>query len=401
MTTELLDLLVRMTLASSAAMVLVWLVRRALRRLAGARAAYLCWLAVPASLVAATLPALAVAPVRVVAMMHAAGVSTFAASVTPATVAPLDWVLGAWAGGALATAMLFLLGQRAFVRSLGTLAHTDGVFHAAAGDHGPALLGLFYPIIVVPADFALRYSAEEQALILAHERQHAARRDPAANAVLALLRCVFWFNPLIHIAAAYFRFDQELACDADVMARHGAQRQAYAGAMLKTQARRTPALAACHWQSSHPLKERIMQLKQTSISTTRRRAGHLLVALFACATVLGTVTARAGVAKDEGVSYDVAVQFDKGDGNTSAKVLVKAGEDVALRWDQPGQSWSGVFNFTPAGDSVMVRMKLTLADGKVMGPSMLVRLGEQGSLVMGDAAKPTFQIGLKVTRAAS
>ena len=401
MTTELLDVLVRMTLASSAAILLVWLVRRALRRLAGAGAAYLCWLAVPAALLAATLPALVGAPVQVAAFMHAAGASTFASSVAPAAVASLDWVLGVWACGALATAMLFVLGQRAFVRSLGALTHTDGVFHAASAVHGPALLGLFYPMIVVPADFALRYSAEEQALILAHERQHVARGDPAANAALALLRCVFWFNPLIHIAAADFRFDQELACDADVMARHGAQRQAYAGAMLKTQAGRTPALAACHWQSSHPLKERIMQLKQTSISTTRRRAGHMLVALVACATVLGTVSARAGVADSKGESYDVAVQFGQGDAASSARLRVKAGEDVALRSDQPGQSWSGVFNFTPAGESVMVRMKVTQADGKVVGPSMLIQLGQLGRLKIGEAAKPSFELGLTVTRTAS
>ena len=80
-----------------------------------------------------------------------------------------------------------------------------------------------YPDEPVPADFAARYSADEQDLIIAHERQHAARHDPAANALLALLQCAFWFNPLMHLAASRFRFDQELACDAAVMARHGAR----------------------------------------------------------------------------------------------------------------------------------------------------------------------------------
>ena len=144
-----------------------------------------------------------------------------------------------------------------------------------------------------------------------------------------------------------------------------------------------------------------MQLKQTSISTTRRRAGHMLVALFACATVLGTVTARAGVADSKGESYDVAVQFGQGDGASSARLRVKAGEDVALRSDQPGQSWSGVFNFTPAGESVMVRMKVPQADGKVVGPSMLIQLGQLGRLKIGEAAKPSFELGLTVTRTAS
>ena len=42
---------------------------------------------------------------------------------------------------------------------------------------------------------------------------------PEANAVLTSLQCISWFNPPMHLAASRCRFDQELACDADVMAR--------------------------------------------------------------------------------------------------------------------------------------------------------------------------------------
>ncbi len=203
----------------------------------------------------------------------------------------------------------------------------------------------------------------------------------------------------MHIAASRFRFDQELACDADVMASHGARRQAYASAMLKTQAAGAPALATCHWQSSHPLKERIMQLQQTTTSTARRRAGHLIVALLACASVFGTVSARAGAGTGE--DYEIAVKFAEGAENTSGKVRVKAGEEFSLRWSQPGQSWSGAFTVTPAaGDSVQVKMKVTPDGGKPVSPTLLMRLGETGSVrAAGDAGKSVIQIGLTVTRA--
>ena len=276
----------------------------------------------------AALPAFAVAPATVFVLAPSVNASALVASVAPAAGGWLDWAVRVWACGALAAGMLFLFGQRAYVRSLGVLTERDGVFFAANNRLGPSLLGLVRPVLVVPSDFADRYSTDEQALIIAHERQHAARCDPAANALLAVLQCVFWFNPLMHIAASRCRFDQELACDADVMARHGARRQAYAAAMLKTQAAGAPARAACHWQSSHPLKQRIMQLQHTTTSTPRRHAGRLLVALLACASVFGTVSARAG--GDQ--TYEIAVKFADAPGNRSAKVRVNAGEQAALRY---------------------------------------------------------------------
>src|SRR3954471_3807462 len=57
MSVEVLHLLVRVTLASSVALLLVFVLRRLLRALAGARAAYALWLLVPALVLASLLPA--------------------------------------------------------------------------------------------------------------------------------------------------------------------------------------------------------------------------------------------------------------------------------------------------------------------------------------------------------
>jgi bla regulator protein BlaR1 len=393
---ELLSLLARLAFAGTGAMLLVLLARRPLRRLAGAQCAYLCWLVVPAALLAAALPALPVAHGTVLLLSPARAATALAAGVGPAA---SDWagpIVRLWACGALATGLLFVLGQRTYVRSLGALQLRDGVWYAAHACQGPALLGLVHPRVVVPADFATRYNRAEQALILAHERAHAARRDPCANALLALLRCLFWFHPLMHIAQSRFRFDQELACDAAVMARDPSRRQAYAAAMLKTQASGATAPATCHWQTSHPLKERIMQLKQATISTPRRRAGRIIVALLACASVLGAVGARA----DGGQVYDIAVAVD-GVAAGAPMIRVKAGEEAVIKLKQPGQAWTGVFSVTPAAsDAVTLKMKVTQESGKVIAPTLLLHLGETGHVVDGDPAKPNFRVGLTVTRVA-
>jgi beta-lactamase regulating signal transducer with metallopeptidase domain len=98
----------------------------------------------------------------------------------------------------------------------------------------PAAIGLLRPIIVVPSDFEQRYSDEQQALMRTHEREHIARGDLALNAIVALLRCVYWFNPLLHYAVRHYRHDQELSCDQRVIRRHPQARRAYGEAMLKT-----------------------------------------------------------------------------------------------------------------------------------------------------------------------
>jgi TonB family protein len=157
---------------------------------------------------------------------------------------------------------------------------------AASDAGGPALVGALRPRIVLPADVESRYAPAERALVLAHEEAHRARGDAQANALVALARCTGWFNPLVHVAAAAFRFDQELACDASVIRRFPEARRPYADAMLKTQlaeqSRQELRLpAGCRWPSGHPLKERIHMLKKQVPTRARRALGAAITACLA------------------------------------------------------------------------------------------------------------------------
>ncbi len=108
-------------------------------------------------------------------------------------------------------------------------------FHAAVrlGEAGPAVLGFLRPRIVTPDGFQDHFTPQEQAAILAHERVHLARQDARINALAALLWCLCWFNPLIHLGARWLRIDQELACDASAVA-GSISRRDYAQALLKS-----------------------------------------------------------------------------------------------------------------------------------------------------------------------
>lgn len=275
MASDLGNALFEATLATSAAILLVLTLRRPLRRLAGAGLAYTAWALVPLAGAAALLPrAPSLAnPIAPVAAPLRAAVDGAGAAVQASGVGALVPMF--WLAGALALAALFAARQWRFARRL---RERDARGDDGDAPLGPAVVGLWRPRIVMPSDFERRYSPEEQALVLEHERQHLRRGDLWAQAVCAALRCLFWFNPLLHLAATRFRFDQELACDADVLARHPRARRRYGEVMLKTQLAGFGLPLGCHWQSCHPLKERIAMLTRPLPSARRARVASALLA---------------------------------------------------------------------------------------------------------------------------
>jgi bla regulator protein blaR1 len=275
---------IHVLLCSTAALVLVLALRLPLRRRFGARLAYGVWILVPLVLCFSLLPALPGGQVPVFSQMSPAIVPVAAAEwINQMGRRGIDVPAGLFAGWfAVATGFLLvqLSRQWSFVKSLKTpcpIGRDVWVAHATA--FSPAVLGVFQPRIVVPADFTQRYTDEEQELVLEHERAHLRRHDLVANVVVLALRCVFWFHPLVHIGARYHRVDQELACDAAVMAARPDSRSAYARALLKTHLQPQRLHASCSWgsQTASILKGRITMLKTPAPGPFRVRAGAVIL----------------------------------------------------------------------------------------------------------------------------
>jgi len=204
--------------------------------------------------------------------------------------------------------------QNRFRRLLGALRPAGRRLLASdRSSAGPALLGVIRPRVIVPRDFERRFGTRQRRLMLAHEYTHLRRADPAWNLVAAGFRCLFWFNPLVHFAATRFRHDQELACDASVLARRRGARRAYAAALL---AQQDDLPAPAFGFGAHPLKERIhmlASLKRTS--PTRHRAGSLLALTLALAMATIAWAAnpeadRESAAADEQFAFDIEVTVD-------------------------------------------------------------------------------------------
>jgi beta-lactamase regulating signal transducer with metallopeptidase domain len=279
--------LLGLTISSSAAILAVALMRQLVRRIGGARVAYALWLLVPASMLAYVLPQPPIVqPVESLLSRIAPTVpasASFARAFEPDRIY-VELGLSVWGMGVLLMLALTVRRHERFIHSLSIDGlEVDGVRRSAALT-GPVLVGLWRPRIVVPLDFESRYDADEQAWVLAHERAHRRRGDLIVNLLAALLLCCFWFNPFVYWAAVRLRVDQELACDEAVLEESGADgglgvRARYARALLKTQlaADFTPfASIGCHWQSVHPLRERIAMLKRPLPSVARRLSGGVL-----------------------------------------------------------------------------------------------------------------------------
>ncbi|MDB5432983.1 MAG: hypothetical protein JWP35_4099, partial [Caulobacter sp.] len=284
---DALHLLLRVNGAVAVAVVLVMALRLLARRLFGARIAYGLWSLAPLAALAMLAPArtmtIQAQPLAVMdAVMPISGGPNM---MIQAAVDP--WLLlgGLWAAGAVASLAWLAWRQLQFGRAV------------RAGRAGPAVVGVLRPRVVTPRDFTGRYTAREQQVVLAHEAMHIARWDPAANALMALACCLGWFNPLIHVLGRYLRIDQELACDAQVVAAHPTARRSYAEAMLKTQLAARPLPLGCYWpaQAAHPLAERIRLLSRGTPGRLRRIMGSAAVMVLGLGLACSAWAARPAV----------------------------------------------------------------------------------------------------------
>lgn len=276
--TELLDGLWQASLWLAVGVVLLAMLRPLLVRMGGAGLAYRSWWLLPMLLVALMLPLPQVALLQQVPTLPLKVMPGATDGGAGGSVPGAGLLLLAWALGMGLCLLRDLRAQRRFERCMGPLKpRADGSWQAS-GDPGlPALVGLWRPRIVVGPDFDQQFTAQEQSLILQHERSHRRHGDHWANGALLLVRAVFWFHPLLPWAAGRFLRDQELACDARTMAPQPALRGLYASTLLKAQLVHPVAPAVCHWRSQPVLKERIAMLKQSKRKALPWVSGQVLV----------------------------------------------------------------------------------------------------------------------------
>jgi beta-lactamase regulating signal transducer with metallopeptidase domain len=109
----------------------------------------------------------------------------------------------------------------------------------------PVTLGIARPVIVLPADWR-EWDATKLEAVLAHERSHIRRRDPAVQVLSAIHRALLWYSPLSwFLDRQIVRLAEQASDDAAVAAIR--DRASYAEVLLEFMQR---GVRRANWQDS-------------------------------------------------------------------------------------------------------------------------------------------------------
>ena len=153
----------------------------------------------------------------------------------------------------------------------------------------PCLFGVLRPAIYL--NNAAAASPELLRFVLAHEQTHARHLDPLWSLLRGLCLTVYWFDPLVWLAAVLSREDGELACDEGTLRALGAdERTAYGKTLLALvpvcDKPQNPLLGATTMTSGkRSLKERI-----TRIAENRQAKAAAVFAVVALAALVCAVS---------------------------------------------------------------------------------------------------------------
>ena len=151
----------------------------------------------------------------------------------------------------------------------------------------PCLFGVLRPAIYL--NNAAAASPELLRFVLAHEQTHARHLDPLWSLLRGLCLTVYWFDPLVWLAAVLSREDGELACDEGTLRALGAdERTAYGKALLALvpvcDKPQNPLLGATTMTGGKKsLKERVTRIAENRQAKTAAVFAAVALAALVCA----------------------------------------------------------------------------------------------------------------------
>ena len=216
-----------------------------------------------------------------------------AVAITPASTAtqesrgsslsPTQILTGIWIVGALAMAGWFLTVNIRFNRKAKANARKLHIPHISLPIYetedipSPCIAGLFRPrIFLLPGT-----TVQQQTHILTHEMTHYRHWDHVWSLARCLCLCVYWFNPLVWIAAHLSKEDCELACDYSAIKALGEEeRLLYGRTLLDILTKPRKSVTPLHTATTMGGTKQQLQTRIEAIRTKPKKVLRVLVSLL-------------------------------------------------------------------------------------------------------------------------
>lgn len=196
--------------------------------------------------------------------------------------------------------------------------------------------------------------------------------------------------------------DQELACDATVLAGRPGAAATYARALLAAHGLNAlGAPLASRWGSAHPLVERIAMLNRPT-PLTRRRAAWLGAALLGISGAAYAVQAGAPETQPGASARKVEIRLALSSGKfkASPRLITALGARSSIQMEiSPGESWQLDFTVMQTGDGKLQILTRPRYAGKALDPhAELLASGDSFEQHLGGAdGVPALQMASVVT----
>ncbi|MGH9648532.1 MAG: M56 family metallopeptidase [Bryobacteraceae bacterium] len=155
----------------------------------------------------------------------------------------------------------------------------------------PLTWGAIRPVILVPA-YVEDWPTEQRDVVIRHERAHIERRDWLWQGFAQVMTAVFWFHPLVWLAAAQMRQEAEHAAD-DATLAAGVQAPDYADRLMAVarQLKSVSPAGAVAMLRKPVLTSRIAAILDASRLRTGASVGARIGVVLAAAAILMPLSA--------------------------------------------------------------------------------------------------------------
>ena len=170
----------------------------------------------------------------------------------------------------------------------------------------PFVTGLFQAQIYLPKKQFEHLTKQQQLYVIKHELTHIQRKDLWMQLIAEVVRTLFWFNPIVHIAWKAFRQDQELACDFKVLAQCSKQQRYEYGRILLNGLHAHALPATMAFFNNH--KQRFIMLEKHNNSKLNTILGITLCSFL---LVFALTKAPQSIATEPTKDMEVSFKFDE------------------------------------------------------------------------------------------